>query len=351
MPGLPIEKDLAMCIHCTIIPRKVLERLAADKSLSDVQRKSLLTTLKLDVEMRKLRQQAHKISALGESAKSATATPPVIGVYDCNHTQSLPGSLIPNPASSTDPTVRQVFKVTGDVASFYRQIFARNSVDNAGMALNSSVHFGVNYNNAFWNGSQMTYGDGDGQIFVDFSKGNDVIGHELTHGVTQHSLQLGYTNESGGLNEAMSDIFGSMFRQWEANQDVNAADWLIGKDIMGPIALAKGFKCLRDMSNPSSKQALAPQPDHYAKYKPRMDPHESSGIPNFAFYKAAKAIGGKSWDTAGQIWYKALTGMGPKPSLKMKAFANQTRKLAQQLYSGNPNILSAVDTAWKQVGL
>ena len=76
------------------------------------------------------------------------------------------------------------------------------------MTLVSSLHYGVNYNNAFWNGTQMTYGDGDGSIFLDFSKGNDVIGHELTHGVTQHSLQLNYSNEPGGLNESLSDCFG-----------------------------------------------------------------------------------------------------------------------------------------------
>jgi hypothetical protein len=78
-----------------------------------------------------------------------------------------------------------------------------------GMTLISSIHYGVSYNNAFWNGMQMTYGDGDGSIFVDFSRGNDVIGHELTHGVTQHSLQLNYSNEAGGLNESMSDCFGA----------------------------------------------------------------------------------------------------------------------------------------------
>src|SRR5260370_29516264 len=99
----------------------------------------------------------------------------------------------------------------------------------------------------------MIYGDGDGSIFVDFTNGNDVIAHELTHGVTQHSLQLNYANEAGGLNESMSDCFGSMFRQWEAKQNVNQADCLIGKDIMGPMALQKGFTCLRDMSNPAGK--------------------------------------------------------------------------------------------------
>src|SRR5262249_54098362 len=155
-----------------------------------------------------------------------------------------------------------------------------------GMAMISSVHYGRKYNNAFWNGSQMAYGDGDQSIFIDFSKGNDVIGHELTHGVTQHSLNLNYSNEAGGLNESLSDCFGSMFRQWRAQpqQDVNQADWLIGKDILGPAATARGYTCLRDMANPGAQHCLAPQPTHFSQYQSGMDPHESSGIPNLAFY-------------------------------------------------------------------
>ena len=99
-------------------------------------------------------------------------------------------------------------------------VFGRNSIDGAGITMASSVHFGTNFNNAFWNGSRMTYGERDGNIFIDFTNSTDVIAHELTHGVTQYSLQLSYTGEAGGLNESLSDVFGSMFRQWSANQDV-----------------------------------------------------------------------------------------------------------------------------------
>jgi Zn-dependent metalloprotease len=198
---------------------------------------------------------------------------------------------------------------------------------------------------------QMTYGDGDNNIFVDFTKGNDVIGHELTHGVTQHSAQFAYANESGGLNESMSDVFGSMFRQWRAGQTVAQADWLIGSNIMGPAAIAKGFTCLRDMANPAAKHCLAAQPTHYSQYQPGMDPHYSSGFPNFAFYKAAVAIGGKSWDKAGKIWYRALTGFRPSPNLKMKSFANRTRKLAKTMFPGDPAVYAAVNKAWIDVGL
>ena len=256
-----------------------------------------------------------------------------------------------NPGSSSDGTAKRAFVETSAVADFYEKLFGRNSVDNAGKTLLSSIHYSVNYNNAFWNGSQMTYGDGDGNIFIDFTKANDVIAHELTHGVTQYSAGLGYTNQAGGLNESVSDVFGSMFRQWRANQDVTKADWLIGKEIMGPGAIARGFACLRDMSNPAAKHCLAPQPTKFSQYHDGMDPHESSGIPNFAFYKAALAIGGKSWDKAGKIWYQALTGFAPSPSMKMKVFANRTRTLAASLFPAEPAVKTAVDKAWTAAGL
>jgi Zn-dependent metalloprotease len=340
---------------CHIVPHDALRRLADDRSLTAEQRKNFADTIKIDAELRKLRTQAGKLTRVASLMASATpaavAPAPAITVFNCNHAQTLPGAQIPNPATSSDVTAKHVFVETTSLAAFYSQVFGRNSVDGAGMTLISSIHYGVNYNNAFWNGSQMTYGDGDGSIFLDFSKGNDVIGHELTHGVTQHSLQLNYTNEAGGLNESLSDCFGSMFRQWEAKQNVNRADWLIGKDIMGPAALKKGYTCLRDMADPAAKHCLAPQPTKYSQYKPGMDPHLSSGIANLAFCKIAKAVGGNSWDKVGQIWYKSLTGFGPTPSMKMKAFANRTRAVAAQLYPGDTALAGAVDAGWKGVGL
>src|ERR1019366_1540761 len=279
------------------------------------------------------------------------AAAPIVTVYDCKHSQTLPGTPVPKPGSSTDSTAKRTFKEITSVADFYKKVFKRNSIDNAGMTMMSSIHFGVKYNNAMWNGSQMLYGDGDAAIFIDFTNGNDVIGHELTHGVTQHSLQLTYSNDAGGLNESLSDCFGSMFRQWEAKQDVTHADWLIGHDIMGPTAKAKGYTCLRNMANPADPHCLAPQPTRYSQITPGMDPHYSSGPPNLAFCVACTTLGGKSWEKIGQIWYRGLTGFGPSPNMKMKDFADRTRKLASQMYSGTPAVATAVDKGWKQVGL
>jgi Zn-dependent metalloprotease len=197
----------------------------------------------------------------------------------------------------------------------------------------------------------MVYGDGDGEIFLDFTRASDVIAHELTHGVTQFTAALAYEGEAGGLNESMSDVFGSMFRQWRKGQSAAEADWQIGSDILGPGAKARGYTCLRDMANPAAAHCLAPQPTHLSQYRKGMDPHESSGIPNLAFYRAARALQGNTWEMAGRIWFQALAGSAPSPNMTMKVFANRTRTAASRLFSGRPAVRAAVDAAWKAVGL
>jgi Zn-dependent metalloprotease len=343
-----------MSCTCFIVPREVLARLAQDKQLSAELRKDLLDTAQISQEFRDLRSQAARLTGVTLAHADALieiAPSPAVTVYDCKHAQNLPGVPVPNPGNSPDPTAKRTFNETTSVAKFYKDIFNRNSIDNQGMTLMSSVHYGSNFNNAMWNGSQMLYGDGDGSIFIDFTSANDVIGHELTHGVTQHSLQLNYFDEAGGLNESMSDCFGSMFRQWESSQDVISADWLIGQDIIGPAAQARGFTCLRDMANPAAKHCLAPQPTQYSQITPGMDPHYSSGPPNLAFYTACKTLGGASWERIGQIWYHSLTAFGPTPDMKMQAFADRTRQVANTMYSATPTVAAAVDQGWKQVGL
>ena len=339
---------------CCIVPKDVLDRLSHDKTLSQEQRKTMTDSARVSDALRNVRIQAGLLTNVSQSISAhlvTLAAAPKVTVYDCKQTQTLPGTPVPNPKASSDATSKRAFNETTSVAQFYKQVFNRNSIDNAGMTMMSSIHYGVKYNNAMWNGTQMVYGDGDGKIFVDFTNGNDVIGHELTHGVTQNTLQLAYSDDAGGLNESISDCFGSMFRQWEAKQSVTAADWLIGKDIMGSTAKAKGFSCLRNMANPADKKALAPQPTQYSQITPGMDPHYSSGPPNLAFCVACQSAGGNSWETVGQVWYAVLTQSGPVPAMKMKDFANRTRQVAGQMFGTKPAVGAAIDKGWKTVGL
>jgi Zn-dependent metalloprotease len=342
---------------CCIVPADVLARFATDKRLSKMARASFARTARFESHWRALRAlqisstEFARQSLAAAGAARAIAKAPTVTVYDCRHSTALPGAPVARPGTSADATAKRGYLETTALAQFYHSVFGRNSVDGRGVTLQSSIHYGVKFNNAFWNGVQMTYGDGDGTIFRDFTRSNDVIAHELTHGVTQYSAQLAYENEAGGLNESMSDVFGSMFRQWRAQQTVASADWLIGADIMGSGAIARGYTCLRDMSDPGAEHCLAPQPSHYRDYKKGMDPHYSSGIANLAFHQAALAIAGKSWELTGQIWYRALTGFAPSPKLSMKAFASRTRQLARSTYQKQPGVYTAINQAWKDVGL
>jgi Zn-dependent metalloprotease len=339
---------------CSIVPKDVLERFAGDKKLNAELRKAAANSARLSDVLRGLRRQSGELTNLAQSMGAhltVLAASPKVTIYDCKNTQTLPGTPVPSPKNSKDPTAKRAFLETTSVAKFYKAVFNRNSIDDAGMTMMSSIHFGRNFNNAMWNGTQMVYGDGDGKLFTDFTGGNDVIGHELTHGVTQHSLQLSYSGDAGGLNESVSDCFGSMFRQWEGGQDVMKADWLIGSDIIGPVAKSKGFNCLRNMANPADKAALAAQPTQYSQITPGMDPHYSSGPPNLAFAAACQTFGGKSWDRIGQIWYAALTTSGANPNMSMPQFAARTRQIATQMYSGEAAVAAAVDTGWRKVGL
>src|ERR1700752_3905675 len=254
-----------------IVPTGVLRRLAADESIPPESRQAIRDCVAVEEAWRRLRNaqtEAIQASLLATGISTlqvagVLASVPAVTVYYCKNPRSLPGSPVSNPGKSADITANRAFDTTRGVVDFYRQCFDRNSVDDAGMTLMSSIHYGVRYDNAFWNGAQMTYGDGDGQIFLDFTKADDVIAHELRKGVTQFSAGLDYSDEPGALNESVSDVFGAMFYQWRRKQTVAQADWLIGADLMGPVAVAKGYSCLRNLAEPGSPQCLSPQPSRY----------------------------------------------------------------------------------------
>lgn len=350
-----------MCVGSRrwIVPTGVLLRLSEDDTIPEESRQALRDSAAVEPSWRELRKAHTAATQAGLLAKGIASlrlagvlTPvPAVTVYDCKNTESLPGAPVANPGRSSDLTARRAFDATTGVVDFYRDCFGRNSIDDAGMTLMSSIHYGVRYDNAFWNGSQMTYGDGDGRIFTDFTKSDDVIGHELTHGVTQFTAGLDYTDEPGALNESVSDVFGAVFHQWRRDQTVAQANWLIGPDVLGPAALARGYTCLRNMADPGSRHCLSPQPSRYDDYVPGGDPHENSGIPNHAFYLAATTIGGRAWEKAGKVWYAALTSDQARPSTGFSQFAALTRAAAKALFPRDAAVYRGVDDAWTRVGV
>ena len=255
-----------------------------------------------------------------------------------------------------DAAVDEAYDGSGATFDLYYDIYGRNSIDNNGMGLISTVHYGQKYNNAFWNGQQMTYGDGDGYIFNRFTIAIDVIGHELTHGVVQHTANLVYQNQPGALNESMADVFGSLVKQRKLGQTAAQADWLIGAGLL--TAKVKG-QALRSMKAPGTAYddpvlGKDPQPAHmkdiYTGSADNGGVHINSGIPNHAFYNAALEIGGNAWEKAGRIWYVTLKDKLGRNSDFQDA-ANKTYQVAGDLYGANSLEQKAVVKGWADVGI
>ena len=223
------------------------------------------------------------------------------------------------------------------------------------MDLVGTVHYGDQYDNAFWDGAQMVFGDGDGTIFNRFTIAVDVIGHELTHGVTGATAALEYHDQPGALNESISDVFGSLVKQRSLGQMAAQADWLIGAGLW-----AAGIHgvALRSMRAPGSAYddpliGKDPQPDHMSRYvnttSDQGGVHTNSGIPNRAFYLTAIGIGGNSWEVAGNVWYRTLLDSRLSANAQFQDFADLTADNANQIH-GVP-VRAAVVQAWQDVGI
>jgi Zn-dependent metalloprotease len=345
-----MTKVTLQCGCCFIVPLSVLRDLAQGRKIGSADRgryrRAYATTQKL-----RLVREGHRLAALAghqsglRPLAAAVASQPAEHLFDCRHTTTLPGA----PAGvSTDPAFKVVFDTTAKVAEFYKTVLGRNSVDNRGMDLVSSLNYDQDYQNAFWDGQQMVYGNGDNKIFIDFWRSPDVIGHELTHGVTQHESALVYEGQSGALNESISDCFGAAFAQWLANKPASdAGGWLIGAGIMGPEAKAKGYTCLRDMLDPNATHCLSPQPGSFKDFDPTADVHDNSGIPNRAFAVFAQALGGNSYDLAIKVWYDAcVSGLSSRATFS--DFAEATVAAAQRRGQA---VANAAMQAWQTVDL
>jgi Zn-dependent metalloprotease len=257
-------------------------------------------------------------------------------------------------APTQDIAVNEAYDALGATYDYYLQVHGRDSIDGRGLPLDASVHYRRAFNNAFWNGRQMVFGDGDGLVFNRFTQSLDIIGHELTHGVTQYEAGLDYQGQSGALNEHMSDVFGSLVKQFSLGQTAKQADWLIGAGLW-----AKGVQgvALRSMKAPGTayddpRIGKDPQPAHMDGYVDTEDDnggvHINSGIPNHAFYLAATGFGGKAWLKAGKVWYAALTQTLRRDADFMVAAAATVDAAGQEFGSSGANI---VRSAWSQVGI
>ena len=276
--------------------------------------------------------------------------------YTCNNGTTLPGTLLISEGGSSSDTVAQAAHTNAGVTyDYYWVKHSRDSYNNAGATLSSSVHYSTNYNNAFWNGSQMVYGDGDGTTFSPLSKSLDVVAHELTHAVTSSTAGLVYKNESGALNEAMSDVFGAATEIY-ADGGINADTWKIGDEVYTP---GTAGDALRYMNDPELGGDYDYYPTRYIGTSDNGGVHWNSGIQNLAFKllvtggthprsKTTTSVTGIGIAAAEKIFYRALDVYSTS-STNFRVMRDYTLRAAGDLYGTTSTNYTQTGNAWTAV--
>lgn len=333
-----------MCnnVHCSIIPPHILEELAkrgsisCKKTLNDTQRilekrKNILNNLLL--------RPAQK----GKGDRY---------IYDSQNSyeQRVELLLKENDPAIENEKVNEVYRMTGFVRDYLKSTFNLNSIDDGGMDIISNIRYGKDYNNAFWDGDEMTYGEGDQIQFKDFTSAIDVIAHELMHGVTQFLANLEYQSQSGALNEHFSDVLGTIIKQKYYKQECAEADWLIGD-----MLVTKEFpgRAIRSMKAPGTANDFDIQPDHMNQYYTGDDDnqgvHINSGILNKAFYLTVLEIG---IDDCALLWVETLKGLWRTANFNemLESLLSASRILVADKKI-NKNATQKVIESFDQVGL
>jgi Zn-dependent metalloprotease len=348
------------CAHCGVVPPHIVEALA--RSESGAQREAAIVTLAVDASARQARLMAQLAVARGDVGAASTAGPlrKHRRIYDAGNGSALPGVLMreEGQAAGDDVAVNEAYDGLGATWDLYADVYERNSIDDAGMGLDATVHYLENYDNAQWDGSRMLFGDGDGTVFNRFTIAVDVIGHELTHGVTAATANLTYADQSGALNESVSDVFGSLVKQYVASpqQSAGAADWVIGEGLYTPAVNGVGLRSLKAPGTAYDDPDLGgkdPQPDHMDGFVTTASDnggvHINSGIPNHAFYLVATAFGGFAWERAGRVWYETLRDAQLRADAQFADFAALTAANATKLFGAEAE--RTVTDAWAEVGV
>ncbi|GAA2560214.1 Zn-dependent metalloprotease [Neomicrococcus aestuarii] len=280
-------------------------------------------------------------------------------ISDAKNKEVLPGTLVR--AEGDEPTedvdVNRVYDTFGSIYAFLQKVLNQSSIDGHGVALQGTVHFGDHYDNAFWDGEQMVFGDGDGEVFATFTDSYTVVAHELGHGFLQYTTNFTYQGQSGALNESCADVLGTVAEQWALGQSAEESDWFIGREVFTPQIAGDA---LRSMSAPGTAYddpslGVDPQPEHMSEFVTTREDnggvHINSGIPNRAFYLAATAIGGNVWEGAGRVWADVLLSQELPLDATFVAFAESTVKHAGRIFGEESSQQATVQKAWETVGV
>jgi Zn-dependent metalloprotease len=354
---IPTPELLTSCL--CIVPPHMLQAIAENGSPE--QKELAINTLRATAQFRGER----RFEPLVRSLEGTVSRPGMIRrIYDAKNGTSLPGVLVRSEADPvhSDVAVNEAYDGAGNTYMLFKDVYGRDSIDGAGMDIESVVHYGASYDNAYWNGRYMVYGDGDEdmpveqRLFNRFTIAMDVIGHELTHGVTSYTANLYYYEQSGALNESFSDVFGILTKQRFLGQTAAESDWVIGAGLFTPRVQGVG---IRSMSNPGTAYndpilGRDPQPGHMNNYvnttQDNGGVHINSGIPNRAFYITALEMGGNAWEKAGRIWYTTLRDRLTARSNFQQA-ADLTYDVAGSLYGSGSQEQQAVRSGWREVGI
>ncbi len=352
-------------MHSGIVPPYLLERISTlEADHHAVAARAAKETLLLDRALRGLRagepppptMQPDGPPRMGMSTAPAA---PKRTISDAATKEVTPGTVVrrEGEAAVDDVSVNEAYDGLGATFALFEDIYQRNSIDGLGLPLNATVHYGSQYDNAFWDGGQMVFGDGDGEVFGRFTGSVSVIGHELAHGVTQYTAGLAYQGQSGALNESISDVFGALVEQYLGKQTAEQASWLIGAGLFTDKVQGVALRSMKAPGTAYDDDVLGkdPQPAHMDGYVTTKSDnggvHLNSGIPNRAFYLASVAIGGNAWDGAGQIWYDTLVGESLSNTVKFAGFAAATIKTARKRFGADSTEAGAVQDSWTQVGV
>ncbi|QSQ24353.1 M4 family metallopeptidase [Pyxidicoccus parkwayensis] len=278
-------------------------------------------------------------------------------VYSANNGSSLPGTLarVEGEEAVSDPVVNACYDTLGTFYDCLHTLFGRDSYDSVGATLTCSTHYLTTYVGAFWNGTQLVCGDGDGTSSTPLCNDPDIVAHELAHAVTIAESDLAYSGESGGLNESFSDVIAATCESWTRGFVLPDADvWKIGEDVWTP---GTAGDAVRYMNDPVLGGGSV---DYYPNYSPNMDVHFSSGIPNLAFSllstggthprgRTSVVVPGIGVEKAARIFYKANADIWTASTTFAQA-KTYTEQAAQQL-GYDPATVDAVSAAWQAVGV
>ena len=349
-----IHRHSIFCILPPFMLRSVLEKGTAK------QKKAAAATIGVSTTFRAMRAQLATATPL-EVRRRRSVLAATSGkqrtIFTAGNAETLPGTVVRHEGApkSGNPAVDEAYDGLGHTFDFFSDIFDRNSIDDQGLALNATVHYGSSYNNAFWNGQRMVFGDGDNQLFNRFTISLDIIGHELAHGVTEDETGLVYMDQPGALNEHLSDVWGSLIKQRVLKQTADQADWLIGVGILHQSVQGKALRSMKAPGSAYDHPVLGkdPQPSHMKNYVVTWDDnkgvHINSGIPNHAFYLAATALGGRAWEKAGRVWYDAILDERTTEGTDFATFATITIDAAKKRLPKAD--AKAVADAWAKVGV